>query len=388
MTTDDRHFAPDKGNAPPEHRPTAADLRRARQPHRGRDAHRPRPSPQRGWKSMLLRVKRKIVEDQFSLVAAGVAFYLMLALFPGLLALVAIYGAVADPRTVSQQMTQLMAVMPVEAAKLVGGQLQEITQATGSKAGLGAAVAILMALWSASNGAQALISGLNLAYDEEERRGFFALRAAAMLLTVGVLLFLVVSLGAITVLPPLLVRLPLGAAAKAVAYVVTWALMAALVLVAFATAYRFGPSREHPRWKWLSPGSVLAAVLWLLASLAFSFYASHFGSFNKTYGTLAGAIVLLLWLQITAYVTLLGAEVDAEVEHPTARDTTTGLEEPPGERNATVADKVGVPAGGQPGADDGNWQRRPRPLHRSTRATGGDDERAGPTRSRKGSGPR
>jgi len=343
-----RVFHHDDENAPPEERPSPADLRRARQPHRGRQATTPLQIPALGWKDILLRVKREFTEDQLSLVAAGVAFYFMLALFPFLLAVVAIYGVVSDPATVAQQIGHLMRVMPVDAAKLIGGQLEEITTAGGGKTGLGAALAIGLALWSAANGARAMMAGLNIAYDEEERRGFFRLRVVSLLLTIGFIGFLAVTIGVIAGLPPLLERLPLGLVAKGLAYVVTWLLMAFLVTAAFATVYRFGPSREHARWRWLTLGSIVAAVLWLLASLAFSFYASHFGSFNKTYGTLAGAVLLMLWLQITAYVTLIGAELNAEIEHQTAKDTTTGAPVPMGDRDATVADTVGEAAAAHP----------------------------------------
>ena len=199
------------------------------------------------------------------------------------------------------------------------------------------------------------------------------------MLTVGFIGFITVSVGVIAALPPMLERLPLGPVAKLFTFGVTWGLMALLVMAAFATAYRFAPSREHPRWKWITLGSVVAAVLWLLASLAFSFYASHFGSFNKTYGTLAGAILLLLWLQISAYVTLLGAELNSEIEHQTARDTTTGAPLPLGERDATVADTVGEALGAREKEDD---ERAHLPLGRR-KGEGAE----GKMESWKGSGP-
>jgi len=332
--------------------PGLADLQRAREPGRGRQADTPLEVPPRGWKDILLRTKREVTEDQLALVAAGVAFYFMLALFPALLAIVSVYGFIADPGTVAKQAGTLVRLMPAEASKLLVDQLQEISTADGAAAGIGAAIAIVISFWSAANGTKALLAGLNIAYDERERRGFLRVNLVAMTLTVGFIAMVIGGLVLITAIPHLVDRLPLGTLGEAIAYLVTWLLLAALSLFGFAVIYRFGPSREHPRWQWVSVGSLVATALWMLASLVFSWYSSRFGSFNKTYGTLAGGILLLLWLQITAYVTLLGAELNAEIEHQTARDSTTGAPQPLGARGAEMADTVGEAVGdggGEPG---------------------------------------
>ena len=333
--------------------PGLADLQRAREPGRGRQADTPLEVPPRGWKDILLRTKREVTEDQLALVAAGVAFYFMLALFPALLAIVSFYGFVADPATVAKQAGTLMRLMPADATKLLVDQMQQITTADDTAAGLGAALAIALAFWSAANGTKALLAGLNIAYDERERRGFVRLNVLAMTLTLGFIAMVIGSLALITAVPHLIERLPLRDLGELLAYAVTWLLLATLALLGFAVMYRFGPSREHPRWQWVSVGSLVATALWLLASLVFSWYSARFGSFNKTYGTLAGGILLLLWLQITAYVTLLGAELNAEIEHQTARDSTTGVPQPLGARGAEMADTVGEAAGAR---------RRPRRL--------------------------
>ena len=351
-------LGPAAGTKPtPEHEPGRgpglADLQRASEPGRGRDAETPLEVPPPGWKDILLRTKREVREDQLSLVAAGVAFYWMLALFPALLAIISVYGFMADPATVAKQAGTLMRLMPAEASKLLVDQMQEITTGDGAAAGLGAAVAIALAFWSAANGTKALLAGLNIAYDERERRGFVRLNLAALTLTLGFMVMVTGSLTLITGVPHLVERLPLGDFGEVLAYAVTWLLLAVLALLCFAVMYRFGPSREHPRWQWVSVGSLMATALWLLASLVFSWYSSRFGSFNKTYGTLAGGVLLLLWLQITAYVTLLGAELNAEIEHQTARDSTTGAPQPLGARGAEMADTVGEAA-----AADGGWRRR------------------------------
>jgi membrane protein len=343
----------------PGHGPGLADLQRASEPGRGRDAETPLEVPPPGWKDILLRTKREVREDQLSLVAAGVAFYWMLALFPALLAIVSVYGFMADPATVAKQAGTLMRLMPADAAKLLVDQLQEITTADEAAAGLSAVAAIALALWSAANGTKALLAGLNIAYDERERRGFVGLNLVAMTLTLGFLVMVTGSLALITGIPHVIERLPVGDFGELLAYAVTWLLLAALALLGFAVMYRFGPSREHPRWQWVSVGSLVATALWLLASLAFSWYSARFGRFNKTYGTLAGGVLLLLWLQITAYVTLLGAELNAETEHQTARDSTTGKPQPLGARGAEMADTVGEAAGARGG--EAGWRRR---LHR------------------------
>ena len=366
-------LGPAAGTKPePEHEPGRgpglADLQRASEPGRGRDAETPLEVPPRGWKDILLRTKREVREDQLSLIAAGVAFYFMLALFPALLAIVSVYGFMADPATVAKQAGTLMRLMPADAAKLLVDQLQQITTADGTAAGLGAAVAVALAFWSAANGTKALLAGLNVAYDERERRGFVRLNLVAMTLTLGFIAMVTGSLALITGVPHLVERLPLGDFGEVLAYATTWLLLALFALLGFAVIYRFGPSREHPRWQWVSVGSLVAAALWLLASLVFSWYSSRFGSFNKTYGTLAGGVLLLLWLQITAYVTLLGAELNAEIEHQTARDSTTGAPKPLGARGAEMADTVGEAAGARGG--EAGWRRRIERLKARAHRTG------------------
>src|SRR6185503_5529767 len=197
---------------------------------------------------------------------AGVAFYFMLALFPALLAMVSVYGVVSDPATVAKQAGQLMRLMPADAAKLLAGQLQEISTAEGTTAGIGAVVAALVSLWSAANGVKALVAGLNIAYDERERRGLVKRNLLALALTLGFFALVALSLTAITALPHLLDRLPLGPFATGAGYAVTWTSLALVAMLGFAVVYRFGPSREHPKWQWVSVVSVAGTALWMLAS--------------------------------------------------------------------------------------------------------------------------
>ena len=312
---------------------------------RGRRADSPREIPARGWKDIALRVKEEVKADNLALLAAGVASYFMLSLFPALIATVSVYGLVADPITVEEQVGKVLTILPPEAGGLIATQLREIGHGAKDGLGLSLVLSVLVALWSASKGAKALLTGLNVAYEETEDRGFVKQQLAYLGFTLGFVLFAATSIGLIAVLPNVVDYLPLGALATGLTFVLTWALLLAILLFGLAVLYRYGPSRNNPRWQWVSVGSALAAALWLIASLAFSWYASNFGSFNETYGTLAGGVLLLLWLQITAYVTLLGGEVNAEMEHQTAEDSTVGPPKPMGQRDATMADTLGAALG-------------------------------------------
>lgn len=307
---------------------------------RGRDAERPDEMPKRGWRDVLLRVKQEVGNDHVTITAAGMAFYLMLAIFPALFAGVSIYGLLASPEQVGREIASFAERLPRDAAQILVGQLETIASGSSTKLGWGAALSILFAVWSASKGAKAMIEGVNIAYDEEETRGYLRLQGLALAFTAGAIVFGVVSLGAITVVPNVLGALGLGLFGKMLALAGRWLALIVLVLAALAVVYRYAPNRDDPQWIWLRPGSIVAAGLWLGASGLFSWYASNFGSFNETYGTIGGAIVLLLWLQISSLTVLLGAELNSELEHQTTVDTTTGAPEPMGERGAVKADTV------------------------------------------------
>lgn len=305
---------------------------------RGREADRPGEVPARGWREVLGRVKEEVGRDNVSIVAAGVAFYVMLSLFPALVAAVAIYGIVADPAQVQSVIGQLEGVLPPAALDLVESQLQGIVTSAPTTLGWGAALSILLALWSAAKGAKSLIAGVNLVYDEEEHRGFVRLQGLALLFTLGLIVAGLLAVALITVVPN--VTDMLGAAGAVAAMVAQWVLLLVLILAGLAAIYRFAPDRDDPRWRWVTPGSVTAGVLWLVASALFSWYAANFGSFNETYGALAGVVVLLLWLQITFFLVLLGGELNSELEHQTRHDTTRGPSRPMGRRGAVKADSA------------------------------------------------
>ncbi|MDP8978193.1 MAG: YihY/virulence factor BrkB family protein [Actinomycetota bacterium] len=307
---------------------------------RGRQADRPGDIPARGWKDVAVRVKQEIKQDNVALMAAGVAFYAMLALFPALIALVTVYGLVADPAQVQSQMEAFTSTLPEDAASIL---IRPVASAAGSgqqSLTLGLAVSLLAVLWSASGGVGGLIKGVNAAYDEVDERNFFVRKGLALLLTLGGIVFVVVAIGVVAVLPAVLDMLGLASVAELAITVLRWPLLALLVMVALGVVYRLAPDRDGPKVRWVSLGAVLAAILWLLGSGAFSLYVSNFGSYNETYGALAGVIILLLWLFLSSFVVLLGAEINAEAELQTRRDTTRGPELPMGERDAYAADNV------------------------------------------------
>jgi membrane protein len=307
----------------------------------GREAERPSEIPPRGWFAVLKRVKAEVKEDNVPLLAAGVAFYAMLALFPAIIAVVTIYGMVADPAQVESQVNEFAKGLPSGADQLITEQLQNVVNAGEQSLSIGLALSLLAVFWSVSSGVQGLVKSLNLVYDERETRGFLKLRGLSLLLTLGAIVVVVVALVLIAVFPGVIDDLELGQAGELAASIARWVVLALLVLVALAVVYRFAPDRANPRWRWVSWGAVVALVLWLLGSVGFSWYVDNFGKYNQTYGALAAVIILLLWLFLSSFAVLLGAEFDAETERQTSRDTTTGPERPLGQRDAEVADTVG-----------------------------------------------
>jgi membrane protein len=305
---------------------------------RGRGAETPQQIPARGWLDIAKRTMKEAKQDQIPLLAAGVAFYTLLSLFPAIIAGVSIYGLVADPQDVRDQIDKLTQMLSPETAKIIGTQIQQITSGAGGALGFATVVGILTALWSASSGMKALITGVNLAYDETETRKFAKLRGMSIVLTLGAMALLAVAGWALAGCPPNPHDLP--AALQWVLGIVRFLILAALVISGLAVLYRYAPNRDEPRWTWVSWGSATATVLWIVASIGFSVYANTFGNYNKTYGALAGIIILMFWLFLTAYVVLFGAELNTEMELQTARDTTKGPEQPMGERGGHAADHV------------------------------------------------
>jgi membrane protein len=326
----------DDANRPPPGAPSERELP-------GIHAEKPTQIPWRGWKQIVKRAWAEHKADNMPIIGGGVAFFGFLAIFPGLIALISIYGLVASPETVTQQIEDLSTQLPDEAAQLIGEQLTSIAANSGRALTVGLVVSILAALWSASGGVGNLVTAVNIAYDEVETRNFLKLRALSLGLTLGAVAFVIVAFGLLAVVPVVLDALPLGIVGTILAHVVRWTLLLAMFAGSLAVVYRAAPDRDAPRFRWVSLGAVVATVLWALVSVGFSLYVDNFGSYDKTYGTIAGVIVLMLWLYLTCYLVLLGAEINSEAEHQTAQDTTKGEPEPMGSRDATMADSLPDP---------------------------------------------
>jgi membrane protein len=255
--------------------------------------------------------------------------------------LVSIWGLVADPAQVPQQFAAIGQIVPVDAWRLLDDQLRSVAASSPRALGWGVALGILVALWSAGAGVRALITALNIAYREAEKRSFITLYAIGFLLTVGLIGAAVLALIVIVAVPVVLQFLPLGSLSSAFIRVLTWLIMATIVIAGLGVLYRYGPSRSRARLPWVTWGAIAAALLWLLASLLFQVYVANFANYSATYGSLGAVIALLMWFWISALVVLLGAELNAEMEHQTRKDTTTGPPKPLGQRDAYVADHVG-----------------------------------------------
>jgi membrane protein len=312
----------------------------------GAQADSPAEIPARGWWQIAVRGWKEASADQVPLLSAGVAFFGFLALFPALIALTLVYGLVADPATISSQLGNLTGSLPAEARTLLETQLQQLASAPAQGLGWGLALSLVVALWSASGGVGNLVTAINIAYDEDRKRGFIKEKLVALGLTVGAIVFMVVLMALVAGVPVVFEVVGLGGGWRWLAEALRWVLVAVLVMGALAVLYRVAPDRDAPKFRWVSVGAIIATVLWLLASVGFSLYVSLFGNYAKTYGALAGVIVMLLWLWITSYAVLLGAEINAETEQQTVKDSTRGPDRPLGQRGAVKADSV--PTGDEP----------------------------------------
>jgi membrane protein len=313
---------------------------------RGRSANTPTDIPARGWKEVLQRVVSALKEDHVSLLAAGVAFKALLAVFPALIAAVSLWGLLADPETITEQISGFADALPEEVAGIIEEQLTQIAGTGRGALSWTLAVSILLALWSASAGMAGLMEGCNAAYDEVDRRSFVRKRGLALAFTVGGLVFLLLALGLIAVVPAVLGTLGLGSGAELAVRIGQWPLLALFAMGAMTLVYRYAPDRAKPQLRWVTGGVILATALWIVGSAGFAAYVQVAGNFAETYGALAGVIVAMLWLYLTAFSILLGAEFNAESERQTAVDTTVGDPQPMGRRDAHVADTLpGAPSG-------------------------------------------
>lgn len=311
---------------------------------RGRDAGTPSEIPVKGWKDVLWRVYESLTEDNVMLVAGGVTFYLLLAIFPALAAFVSLYGLFADPATISAHVAGLEGVLTEEAVAMLQEQLATLVGHQDTALTWGFAISLALAFWSANSGMKGVIEALNIAYDEQEKRSYVKLTLVSFAFTLGAFLLAVVMIVAVAVIPAVLAVFHLGAAGEIAVRLIRWPILLLLIAVALTLVYRYAPSRDTPEWRWVTWGSGVATVVWILASFAFTLYLENFADYNATYGSLGALVGFMLWIWISTIIVLVGAELNAELEHQTARDTTTGPDRPMGERGALVADTLGKTA--------------------------------------------
>ncbi len=306
----------------------------------GVEADRPTEIPAKGWRQVLTRGWKEAQSDQVPLLAGGVAFFGFLALFPALIATVLLYGLLVDPATVRDQVASVGDALPAEARTILLDQLESLTSTSESALGIGLVISVALALWSASGGIGNLITAINTAYDEEEDRGFVKRKLLALGLTLAAIVFLLVIVTLVAVAPAVLDNLVGSGPIRWLFEALRWALLLVLIMGALAVLYRTSPDRDAPKMRWVSVGAGIATVLWILASVGFSIYVDNFSSYGKTYGAMAGVVVLMLWLWISAYAVLMGAEINAESEQQTIKDSTKGPQRPLGQRGAVKADSV------------------------------------------------
>ena len=287
-----------------------------------------------------MRAWNDVLDNNIFLVAGGVTYAILLALFPGLAALVSLYGLLLDPAQVEHQVDALSDVLPPASVQMIGEQLHKLVSASTNTLSISATVALLFALWSASRGMSGLITAFNIAYQQKETRSFLKFNALAIGLTIIVLMGGTVTIALVGVLPVAVQALGLAPIAKWVLLILEWPLLMIVVITGLAVLHRYAPNRDKARWRWVSPGAIIATVLWIIGSIGFSVYVAHFNSYDKTYGSLGGVVIMLTWLYLSAFVALFGAVINAQSERQTVQDTTDGPPMPLGSRDAYAADTV------------------------------------------------
>lgn len=310
---------------------------------RGREATSPKEIPAKGWKDTLMRVKEEVKHDRISMVSAAMAYYALFAFIPALTSVVLIYAWVSNPNEIAGHIAQAKQILPADIMNTVNEQLQALAS-KGSSLGFGAIFSLLLSAWSASKGTSAVIDALNIIYEEEDKRGFIKRTALAIGLALLGAVLAILAMGVIVLIPAITNFFNFGDTLEILGTIASWVLLLGIFSFYLSITYRVGPDRQNAKWKWVSAGAIIAAVLFAVVSALFSWYAKEFGNFNKTYGSMAAIIVLMTWFYLSSFVILLGAEINAELEHQTKRDSTTGPEKPLGTRGARMADEVGATA--------------------------------------------
>lgn len=306
----------------------------------GRLANSPSEIPWAGWRAVIRRTLWEMLTDRVSLVAAGCAFYGTLALFPAMSMLISLYGLVFDPATVEPQLILLRDLLPPAAYTLIDDRIHVLVTRPPGTLGLGLVVSTAVALWSSASGVKSIITALNLAYEEREQRSFVRYQLTAFTITILAILSVTIGLVVLVGLPAMLAFVGIPPTQKALLRLASFGLLLLGVLLGLSLLYRFGPCRRSPRWHWVTPGSVVATLLWISASALFSWYVATFSTYDAAYGPLGTVVAFMMWLYVTVYVVLLGAELNAELELQTVRDSTNGAPKPFGRRGAYVADHV------------------------------------------------
>jgi len=285
------------------------------------EAHR---QDSRNWLGVIRAVAKRVDEQRVVLVAAGVTFYTLLALFPGIAALVALYGLIADPVTIGQQIDKLTFLLPGGALEIIHDEIARISAQPAATLGLTFAASLGFSLWSANGGMKALFEALDVVYIEKETRGFFGVTAVSLAFVVGGIIFVIVAITGVVAVPIALRYLGIPPLGKSIIAFARWPILFIVVAIAIAFVYRFGPDRKTPRWRWISWGSASAALAWIATSIAFSWYAENFGSYNKTYGSLGAVIGFMTWIWLSTIVFLIGAEIDSVLERRTTGRARSG----------------------------------------------------------------
>jgi membrane protein len=311
---------------------------------RGREAPSPLCIPRRGWRDILWRTLTGFLNDRITTVAAGITLYVILSLFPALAAFVSLYGLFADVHDAQRQILSLAQVAPPGLVVFLGEQMIRISEQRGSSLSLAFVLGLVFYAWSANAATKAMINGLNIAYEETEKRNYLLLTLRSLGFTVAAIVFLVIWMG-IVVAAPLVI--PFLSDAGPWIDVLRWPVLLVLAMTGLAVIYRYGPSRENARWRWVTWGGVVAALLWLGVSFLYSWYMGHLAKFNRIYGPFGAAVGAIIWLWLSTVLILLGAELNAEIEHQTSLDSTTGPPQPLGRRGAVMADTVGRPTGAE-----------------------------------------
>ena len=307
----------------------------------GADAATPAKIPFSGWKDVAFRVKDQVAKDRVGLLAAGVAFYGLLALFPAITAVIAISGLLIEPSRIVAQLNSFSGLMPEEVITIITKQATAVAGSREGGLGFTALLGVLIAFYSASKGTASLIQGLNVAYDEEESRGFFIRLLVTFALTLMLIAGVICGLAATLAIPAVMAFVDLGPTVAMLINAALWLLLIALTIVGLSVLYRFAPSRDTPEWQWTSVGAVVGCLVWIAASASFALFVGNFNYFNQSFGALAGVVVMLMWFWISAYIILMGAELNAELEAQARADT---AHDETGPRGTAKADNPGAVA--------------------------------------------